>query len=215
MASRTGRNRFRSSPGVVLLADPPVCRRERRGEKTTINSRQPLITTAFEAVWNRLITMRWYITAAITSTKTIKILSNIHSIEAAQCFSLNLNLQAPSPLAGLFVCPGRGRAGGYPAPAWTGPRPARVESVGRKYLRPKIPKVQGFAVTLLSEHRLLVFSGEITMAKVNLSEMSVETLMDLRKRVDQMLFERRAEIEKQLERKGRQLPWLAAEVRAH
>ena len=30
-----------------------------------------------EAVWNRLITMRWYITAAITSTKTIKILSNI------------------------------------------------------------------------------------------------------------------------------------------
>src|SRR5215471_15565889 len=72
--------------------------------------------------------MRWYITAAITSTKTIKILSNIHSIEAAQCFSLNLNLQAPSPLAGLFVCPGRGRAGGYPAPAWTGPRPARVES---------------------------------------------------------------------------------------
>src|SRR6516165_12171371 len=42
--------------------------------------------------------MRWYITTAITSTKTIKILSNIHSIEAAQCFSLNLNLQAPSPL---------------------------------------------------------------------------------------------------------------------
>jgi hypothetical protein len=38
------------------------------------------------------------------------------------------------------------------------------------------------------------------MAKVNLSEMSVEALMDLRKRVDQMLFERRAEIEKQLER---------------
>jgi len=53
------------------------------------------------------------------------------------------------------------------------------------------------------------------MAKVNLSEMSVETLMDLRKRVDQMLFERRAEIAKQLERKGRQLPWLATEVRAH
>ena len=46
------------------------------------------------------------------------------------------------------------------------------------------------------------------MAKVNLSEMSVETLMDLRKRVDQMLFERRAEIAKQLERKGRQLPWV-------
>ena len=41
------------------------------------------------------------------------------------------------------------------------------------------------------------------MAKVNLSEMSVEALMDLRKRVDQMLFERRAEIEKRLERMDR------------
>ena len=36
------------------------------------------------------------------------------------------------------------------------------------------------------------------MANVSLSGMSVEALMDLRKRVDQMLFERRAEIEKQL-----------------
>ena len=41
------------------------------------------------------------------------------------------------------------------------------------------------------------------MAKVNISRMSVEALMDLRKRVDQMLLERRAEIEKQLERVGR------------
>ena len=41
------------------------------------------------------------------------------------------------------------------------------------------------------------------MAKVNLSEMSVEALMDLRMRVDQMLFERRAELERQLERMGR------------
>ena len=38
------------------------------------------------------------------------------------------------------------------------------------------------------------------MAKVNLSEMSVEALMDLRKRVDEMLLKRRAEIEKRLER---------------
>ena len=45
-----------------------------------------------------------------------------------------------------------------------------------------------------------VFSPEITMPKGNLSGMSVEALMDLRKRVDQRLFERRAEIEKQLER---------------
>jgi DNA-binding protein H-NS len=38
------------------------------------------------------------------------------------------------------------------------------------------------------------------MANVNLSRMTVEALMDLRKRVDETLHERRAEIEKQLER---------------
>src|SRR5215831_5910372 len=38
------------------------------------------------------------------------------------------------------------------------------------------------------------------MPKINLSGMSVEALMDLRKRVDEMLLERRAELEKQLER---------------
>src|SRR5262245_23326011 len=43
----------------------------------------------------------------------------------------------------------------------------------------------------------------MTMAKVNLSEMTVEALMDLRKRVDEMLFEHRAELEKQLERMDR------------
>jgi DNA-binding protein H-NS len=43
---------------------------------------------------------------------------------------------------------------------------------------------------------------EITMPKVNLSGMTVEALMDLRKRVDEMLLERRAELQKQLERMG-------------
>ena len=38
------------------------------------------------------------------------------------------------------------------------------------------------------------------MAKVNLSGMTVEALMDLRKRVDEMLVKRRAELQKQLER---------------
>jgi DNA-binding protein H-NS len=38
------------------------------------------------------------------------------------------------------------------------------------------------------------------MPKVNLSGMTVEVLMDLRKRVDEMLHRHRAEIEKQLER---------------
>jgi DNA-binding protein H-NS len=48
-----------------------------------------------------------------------------------------------------------------------------------------------------------VFSSEITMAKVSLSGMTVEALMDLRRRVDEMLLERRAELQKQLERMDR------------
>ena len=38
------------------------------------------------------------------------------------------------------------------------------------------------------------------MPNVNLSRMTVEALMDLRKRVDETLHKRRAELEKQLER---------------
>jgi DNA-binding protein H-NS len=41
------------------------------------------------------------------------------------------------------------------------------------------------------------------MPTVNLSGMTVEALMDLRKRVDEMLREHRAEIEQQLERMNR------------
>ena len=41
------------------------------------------------------------------------------------------------------------------------------------------------------------------MPKINLSGMTVEALMDLRKRVDGMLLEHRAEIEKQIERMDR------------
>src|SRR5215471_14782018 len=44
---------------------------------------------------------------------------------------------------------------------------------------------------------------EATMPKVSLSGMTVEALMDLRKRVDEMLLERRAEIQKQIERMDR------------
>ena len=55
-----------------------------------------------------------------------------------------------------------------------------------------------FAYYRLSNYTVL--APEITMAKVNLSGMSVEALMDLRKRVDEMLQDRRAEIRKQLER---------------
>jgi DNA-binding protein H-NS len=38
------------------------------------------------------------------------------------------------------------------------------------------------------------------MARVNLSDMTIEALMDLRKRVDETLLKRRAELQKQLER---------------
>ena len=40
------------------------------------------------------------------------------------------------------------------------------------------------------------------MPKINLSGMSVEALMDLRKRVDEMLHQHRAKLQKQLERMG-------------
>jgi len=107
------------------------------------------------------------------------------------------------------VCGSRARCrptsfpwGWPPGLAWTGP-PSRVSNdVAEKYLRPKIPKVQGicdcFAFSSLTAYS--VFSPEITMPKVSLSGMTVEALMDLRKRVDEMLLERRAEIEKRLER---------------
>jgi DNA-binding protein H-NS len=47
-----------------------------------------------------------------------------------------------------------------------------------------------------------VFVLEITMPKINLSGMTVETLMDLRKRVDEALHKRRAELERQLVKMG-------------
>ena len=49
-------------------------------------------------------------------------------------------------------------------------------------------------------HRLYRFVLEITMPKINLSGMTVEALMDLRERVDESLNERRAELQRQLER---------------
>ena len=41
---------------------------------------------------------------------------------------------------------------------------------------------------------------EITMPKVSLSGMTVEALMDLRRRVDEMLHQHRAKLQQQLER---------------
>jgi DNA-binding protein H-NS len=58
-------------------------------------------------------------------------------------------------------------------------------------------------LSALEPFKLYRFCAEITMPKVNLSGMTVEALMDLQKRVDEMLLEHRAEIEKQLERMDR------------
>jgi DNA-binding protein H-NS len=48
--------------------------------------------------------------------------------------------------------------------------------------------------------QLYRFAPEITMPKVNLSRMTVEALIDLRKRVEDMLLEHRAKAQKQLEK---------------
>jgi len=53
---------------------------------------------------------------------------------------------------------------------------------------------------LASLSNYTVFAPEITMPKVNLSGMTVDALMDLRKQVDETLHKRRADLEKQLER---------------
>jgi DNA-binding protein H-NS len=53
---------------------------------------------------------------------------------------------------------------------------------------------------LYSLSNYTVFTLEITMAKINLSGMTVEALMDLRKRVDEMLVEHRAKLIEQLEK---------------
>jgi DNA-binding protein H-NS len=52
----------------------------------------------------------------------------------------------------------------------------------------------------LSRRNYNVFVSEITMPKINLSGMTVEALIDLQKRVDKTLHQRRAELEQQLER---------------
>src|SRR5262245_23453742 len=81
------------------------------------------------------------------------------------------------------------------------PPPLLVIKMCQNYIRSKNPEGPRIFYCKASDYS--VFPPEITMAKVNLSEMSVEALMDLRKRVDQMLFERRAEIQKQIERMDR------------
>src|SRR5215831_14472213 len=55
---------------------------------------------------------------------------------------------------------------------------------------------------------MAAFAPEITMPKASLSGMTVEALMDLRKRVDEMLLEHRAEIQKQIERMDRAIAFL-------
>jgi DNA-binding protein H-NS len=67
-------------------------------------------------------------------------------------------------------------------------------------MNPKTPIVQRFAIDLLAKaSQAIPFSRRRSrMPKVSLSEMTVEALIDLRKRVDETLHKRRAELEKQL-----------------
>src|SRR5262249_39508153 len=78
-------------------------------------------------------------------------------------------------------------------------------SLAQFRLRSQSPGVHLNAIALHPEDfsNYIVFSPEITMPKINLSAMTVEALMDLRKRVDEMLREHRAEIQKQIERMDR------------
>jgi len=68
-----------------------------------------------------------------------------------------------------------------------------------------LPPLTKISVAFLAEclSNYAVFGLEITMPKLNLSGMTVEALMHLRSRVDEMLLERRAEIETQLEQMDR------------
>jgi DNA-binding protein H-NS len=50
---------------------------------------------------------------------------------------------------------------------------------------------------------LLYLLEEIAVAKVNISRMDVQSLMDLRRRVDERLLEHRAELQQQLQRLDR------------
>src|SRR5262249_8937689 len=60
---------------------------------------------------------------------------------------------------------------------------------------------RGFAIALLAKASdYFVFPAEITMQKLSLSEMTVEALMDLRKRVDETLHQHRAKLQQQWER---------------
>ena len=90
--------------------------------------------------------------------------------------------------------------------------PSILITVCQKYLRVKISKAQGFSIALLPRaSQSIPFSlPEITMANVNLSRMTVEALMDLRKRIDEMLLG----VVPRLKSSWRGLPWLAALVEA-
>ena len=79
------------------------------------------------------------------------------------------------------------------------PPPLLVIKSVPKISKTKNPEGQGFAIALLAKASdYFVFPPEITMPKASLSGMTVEALMDLRKRVDEMLLEHRAESEASL-----------------
>ena len=96
------------------------------------------------------------------------------------------------------------RVGPCPTP-WVpcpGGYPARVRlSVPKIYETQKARRSKDLLLLrFLMPHRLFRFLAGDHHGKGKSSEMSVEALMDLRKRVDEMLLEHRAEIEERLKR---------------
>ena len=105
------------------------------------------------------------------------------------------------PLAGLLFV--------RPRVSWgTVPPPTRVSRGYPSRIKLGVPKIYKMQKSRRFEDLLLLCSLKLTDYSVFSPEVisqgvSVEALMDLRKRIDEMLLERRAEIEKQLERMGR------------
>src|SRR5262245_10014940 len=62
----------------------------------------------------------------------------------------------------------------------------------------------------LKRLKLYRFSPDTTMQNINPSRMTVEALMDLRKRVDEMLLKHRAEVEKRLKKMNRVIALVGA-----
>jgi DNA-binding protein H-NS len=81
-------------------------------------------------------------------------------------------------------------------------RQVRPASETRSPLTASVCKQDEIALRTRPAQTIPLLRRRSLMPKVNLSGMTVEALMDLREQIDETLLERRAEIEKQLQRMG-------------